>query len=735
MEIVPGNSVHFNHYLALLKGYCPTVQAMIVFDGELSFVWQSRDNSIDSERIATPLKTFRDSGNDGELINLDDGRKLEMLNLKTEHREVALTLCLCHGATENTLQPAAANENIGLLNEFLLVDYQQSLALARKEDELNHMTDELTRRYEELNLIYKAEDQAMNIYHGRELLRQLVMNTSRFLNVDIIFLYIAGKNIAMHKYKNDNPLFESDKLFHYLRQSVFPFIETDPQSIVINHIDDGIKLGFEQQTPYKHVVSPVVNADNQVIGLIAIASQNFSVDFSNSDRNLLDVMSKKASKIAQSHFDPLTGLENSNSFELIIKDLLKQSWGMDVNHAIANVDIDRMAVVNDISGRDAGDELIRKVGQTLAGMVRSRDVVARIGSDKFGILLENCDLSTARLVMKKIADEVGRIDMQWEGRSHEVSISTGIAPISTQSQSVTALMNAAETARNVSKERGRNNIHVLDIDDDDLLQRKEQIRWVGRIQSALRDDQLMLYAQLIKPLNSQVNQEHYEILLRMQDDDGSPIPPAKFLPAAESFYLMSSIDYWVINKAFSELAEFSQGPGSQPLPVSINLSGQTLNDPVGFADFIGEKLGHYQLNGEQICFEITESAAIANIDEARIFIEQVRTFGCKFSLDDFGTGLSSFAYLKNLKVDYLKIDGSFVIDIVNDPVCASLVGAINQVGHAMQLKTVAEFVENESIMKELAVIGVDYGQGYGLGRPLPLRDILAERIKTASKSA
>ena len=205
--------------------------------------------------------------------------------------------------------------------------------------------------------------------------------------------------------------------------------------------------------------------------------------------------------------------------------------------------------------------------------------------------------------MKMIADEVGRIDMQWEGRSHQVSISTGIAPISAQSQSVTALMNTAETARNVSKERGRNNIHVLDIDDDDLLQRKEQIRWVGRIQTALRDDRLMLYAQLIKPLNSTVDPPHYEILLRMQDDDGSPIPPGKFLPAAESFYLMSSIDYWVINKAFSELAEFSQGPGSETLPVSINLSGQSLNDPVGFADFIREKLGHYQLNGDQICFE------------------------------------------------------------------------------------------------------------------------------------
>ena len=632
------------------------------------------------------------------------------------------------------MQAVAANENIGLLNEFLLADYEQSLALASKEDELNHMTDELTRRYEELNLIYKAEDQALNIYHGRELLRQLVMNTSRFLNVDILFLYIAGKNIAMHKYKNDNPLFESDKLFDYLRDSVYPFLETEQQSLVINHVEDASKYNFTQNTPYKHVVSPVVNAENQVIGLLAIASQNFSVDFSNSDRNLLDVMSKKASKIAQSHFDPLTGLENSNSFELIVKDLLKQSWGTDVNHAIANVDIDRMAVVNDISGRDAGDQLIKQVGQKLAGMVRSRDVVARIGSDKFGVLLENCDLPTAQIVMKKISHAVSSIDFEWEGRTHEISVSIGIAPVTADAQSVTSLMNAAETARNVSKERGRNTIHVLDLEDSNLLERKEQIRWVGQIQSALRDDQLILFAQLIKPLKAKSDKSHYEILVRMQDDDGSVIPPGKFLPAAESFYLMSSIDYWVIDKTFSELAEHKQNSG-QGCGVSINLSGQSLNDPVGFAAYISNKLEEYQLDARDICFEITESAAIANIDDARFFIDQVSAYGCQFSLDDFGTGLSSFAYLKNLKVDFLKIDGSFVTDICTDPVCESMVAAINQVGHAMQLKTVAEFVENDAISQKLAEIGVDYGQGYGLGMPTPFTEILSSLPSTKSKSA
>ena len=734
MQQLNASSVHFDNYLALLKGFDPAVEGMIVFDHEGGFVWQDKGNALKPDVVMPRLKSFSDGDKDNELTSLEDGSNLELVNLRNQHGEVALTLCLYLGATDKTVQAVAANEKIALLNEFLLADYEQSQALASKEDELNHMTDELTRRYEELNLIYKAEDQAINIYHGRELLRQLVTNTSRFLNVDIIFLFIAGKNIAMHKYKNDNPLFESDRLFDYLRNSVYPFIEAEQQSLVVNHIEDASKYGFKENTPYKHIVSPVVNAENQVIGLLAIASQNFSVDFSNSDRNLLDVMSKKASKIAQSHFDPLTGLENSNSFELIIKDLLKQSWGTDVNHAIANVDIDRMAVVNDISGRDAGDQLIKQVGQKLAGIVRARDVVARIGSDKFGVLLENCDLPTAQIVMKKISHAVSSLDFEWEGKSHEVSVSIGIAPITAEAQSVTSLMNAAETARNVSKERGRNSIHVLDIEDRGLLERKEQIRWVGQIQSALRDDRFTLYAQLIKPLMSKTAKPHYEILLRLQDDDGSVIPPGKFLPAAENFYLMSSIDYWVIGKAFSEMAE-QIGKSGQACEISINLSGQSLNDPVGFAAYIGNKLEEYQLDAHNICFEITESAAIANIDDARFFIDQVGAYGCRFSLDDFGTGLSSFAYLKNLKVDYLKIDGSFVTDIVTDPVSSSMVAAINQVGHAMQLQTVAEFVENDAIEQKLIEIGVDFGQGYGLGKPLPFAEILASLPSTKSKSA
>jgi EAL domain-containing protein (putative c-di-GMP-specific phosphodiesterase class I) len=362
--------------------------------------------------------------------------------------------------------------------------------------------------------------------------------------------------------------------------------------------------------------------------------------------------------------------------------------------------------------------------------VRDHDLVARLSGDKFGVLLKNCDLMTAEVLMKKVSHGVSSLELEWEGERHQVSISIGIVPINSETKSVPSLLDSAETARNLSKQRGRNSIHVLEIEDDSLLRRKEEIRWVGRIQQALRDDRFCLYAQLIEPMQTCNSHQHYEILLRLQDEAGKIVAPGEFIPAAERFFLMSGLDLWVINRAFHELAEMHRGPCKRHCKISVNLSGQSLSDPFTLANYIENKLAEYGLDANDICFEITESAAIANLEEAATFIDQIRGLGCKFALDDFGTGLSSFSYLKNLKVDYLKIDGSFVSDIARDSVSESMVAAINQVGHALQLETVAEYVENDEIRQKLVSIGVDYGQGYGIGKPMPFCKIQAELTRT-----
>jgi len=727
------SNVHFGEYFALLKIIYPAINGLVIFDCDAKLIWQGSDGPLDPEQIQSLLPKFiRDDG-DSRFQNLLNGSTGELVKLKNQQDQPKLVICLCSEAQDKAeLKSLAGEETFTQLSEILLADYDQSIELAGKEDELMLMTDELTRRYEELNLIYKSEEQASDVSHGRELLRQLVLNTARFLSVDIIYLYIAGQNVSMRKFRNDNPIFHADALFKSLRTSIHSLLQNDAQSIVVNHTEERQKLGIEMDVPFKFVASPVVDDEGKTIGLLATASQEFAIDdFSNSDRNLLDVMAKKVSKIVQSHFDPLTGLENSHSFELILKDLLRNLTGREARHAIANIDVDRMAVVNDISGRDAGDHIIKVVSAKLSDLVRSQDMVARLGSDKFGVLMRNCDMATAEVIMKKASHAISSLDIEWEGNRHEVSVSIGIAPVNPQMQSVTSLLDAAETARDVSKQRGRNNIHVLEMEDSNLLQRKEQIRWVARIQEGLRDNRFRLYAQLIEPMHSLTSRLHYEILLRLQEADGTIIDPGAFIPAAESFYLMANVDLWVINQAFLELAEMYRRPFSRRFQVSINLSGQSLSDPFNLGSYIENKLEEYELDGTDICFEITESAAIANLDEAAAFIEHIRELGCKFSLDDFGTGLSSFTYLKSLNVDYLKIDGSFVRDIVGDPVSESMVAAINQVGQAMQLETVAEYVENDEIKQMLNIIGVNYGQGYSIGRPGLFRNIQQEYEESA----
>jgi len=727
------SQVYFGEYLALLRTIYPAVNGLIVFDRDARLTWQGDDSPVDPEQIQSLLPDFIRGDADSQLQDLLDGSTGELVKLKDRQDQVTLVICLCSESRDKSeVKSLAGSKAFAQLSEILRANYSQNIDLAHKEDELRLMTDELTRRHEELNLIYKSEEQASNVHHGREQLRQLVLNTARFLSVDIIYLYIAGLSISMRKFHNDTQIPHADVLFKCLRADIYPSLQADARSVVVNHSEGKQKLGIDSNLPFKFVACPVTDGEGKAIGLFVTANQESAIEnFSNGDRNLLDVMAKKVSKIVQSHFDPLTGLENSHSFELILKDLLKQVTGREARHAIANIDVDRMAVVNDISGREAGDHIIKAISAKLVDLVRPQDLVARLGGDKFGVLLRNCDLATAEVIMKKASHAISSLDIEWEGKRYEISVSIGIAPVNPQTQSVTYLLDAAETARDVSKQRGRNNIHTLENEDSNLLRRKEQIRWVARIQEGLRDNRFQLYAQLIEPMHSRSSRQHYEILLRLREADGTLIAPGAFIPAAESFYLMANIDQWVINQTFHEIAEMHRGPCPRRLQISINLSGQSLSDPYNLGSYIENKLEEYEIEGGDICFEITESAAIENLDDAAAFIEQIRGLGCKFSLDDFGTGLSSFTYLKKLKVDYLKIDGSFVRDIVADPVSESMVAAINQVGQAMQLETVAEYVENDEIKQLLNTIGVDYGQGFGIGKPGPFLDLQEEFEKSA----
>jgi len=385
------------------------------------------------------------------------------------------------------------------------------------------------------------------------------------------------------------------------------------------------------------------------------------------------------------------------------------------------LDLDQFKVVNDTCGHLAGDELLRQLGDLLKRNIRRHDFVARLGGDEFGILMHDCSLSEAFVACEKLRDMVRDFHFAWEDRSFTIGVSIGISAITGTSSSAVDLLKEADAACYAAKDKGRNRVHVYRPDDEELAMRQGEMQWVERIQQGLAQNRFCLYGQPIVAIGHEEEGLHFETLVRYQDENGRIIPPGAFLPAAERYNLASELDRWVVSHLFAWMAQ-KEGFLQQLSVCSVNLSGVSMSDETMLA-FISEQFDIWGIPPQKICFEVTETAAIANLSYATNFIHQLRDKGCSFSLDDFGSGLSSFAYLKNLPVDYLKIDGLFVKDILDDKVDLAMVKSINEVGHVMDKKTIAEFVENEQIFNLLNVLGVDYAQGYGIGKPVPLDEL------------
>ncbi|PPD31833.1 MAG: sensor domain-containing diguanylate cyclase [Methylomonas sp.] len=429
-----------------------------------------------------------------------------------------------------------------------------------------------------------------------------------------------------------------------------------------------------------------------------------------------------ADRIAyQASHDELTGLTNRRQFDEYIQSLVEKSQTDNSVHVMCYLDLDQFKVVNDTCGHLAGDELLRQLGELLRLQVRKTDVLARLGGDEFGILMSHCNVEQALLTSEKLRSAICDFQFAWDNRSFSVSVSIGIAPINRTSGNAVDILKEADAACYAAKERGRNRIHVFSSTDEELAERQGEMQWVEKIRLGIEENRFQLYGQLIVP-NSHIEEGlHFETLLRYRDEQGNIIPPGAFLPAAERYNIAPALDRWVISNLFEYL---STTPGFiERLELcSVNLSGLSLSDET-MLDFISKQFRKWQIPTYKICFEITETAAISNLSYAKQFIDSLRRKGCLFSLDDFGSGLSSFAYLKNLPVDFLKIDGLFVKDILEDKIDWTMVKAINEVGHVMNKKTIAEFVENQNIFELLKTLGVNYAQGYGIAKPIPLREL------------
>lgn len=433
---------------------------------------------------------------------------------------------------------------------------------------------------------------------------------------------------------------------------------------------------------------------------------------------------KLARQIAyQARHDALTGLLNRREFESRLEHALRGATEQGAEHVLLYLDLDQFKVVNDTCGHMAGDELLRQLTAVLSEHVRNRDTFARLGGDEFGVLLEHCRPDRGLELAEELRRAVLDFRFRWQDRVFALGVSIGMVCLNVHSEGSERVLSRADAACYAAKEAGRNRVIVADSDDGTLRARQHQAQWVMRIREALEHDRLQLRYQPIVAATGDESGLHYEVLVSLIGEQGEMVPPLAFLPAAERFGLMTQLDSWVVDHTLQWLAAHPQHVSELAL-CTVNLSGASVGNDE-FTRFLRERLDHYAIPPGKLCFEITETVAVSSLRRTREFMEAFRRHGCRFSLDDFGSGFSSYTYLKHLPVDYLKIDGAFVKDIADDAVDRAMVESINRLGHVLGKRTIAEFVETQVVFDRIRELGVDYVQGYAVARPQPLDSLVA----------
>ena len=462
------------------------------------------------------------------------------------------------------------------------------------------------------------------------------------------------------------------------------------------------------------MATPLARKDGQIFGAVLVLN----------DVTNIRILSRRL-KYQASH-DILTKLINRSEFEKRLNGAITLAQNHEGNSAVLYIDLDRFKLINDICGHAAGDELLKQVAKLLRSIVEKKNSVARMGGDEFAVLIEDTNIDDAEKVAEKILADLAAYRFSWDEKTFSIECSIGLAEIQPSCDGLTYILNAVDSACYLAKESGRNCIRKYCDGDDTIIERKGQERWIQHFDRAIETNGLVLYAQPIVSLaKDKPKKTSIEVLVRMLDEDGSIIPPNAFLPAVERYDRAYKLDRWIIEKVFQYISE-NKRKVKELTKISINLSGQSVAEDE-LLPFIQDKTREYKIDSRKICFEVTETAAIANLTTAIDLIEQLKDDGFLFALDDFGSGLSSFAYLKTLPVDFLKIDGIFVKDMQTDKVNYAMVKAIHEMSAVLDKQTIAEYVENEAVVELLTEIGVDYGQGFHLGKPEPIENYLANK--------
>jgi diguanylate cyclase (GGDEF)-like protein len=709
----------FDPYGRLLRMLMPSLRGVVVHDGFANLVWASDEFDLADEpelikdAIAQALTDATEFAGVVRTLDADcaaysfairGSEQIELLGV------VSLITRLSGKQTE-----ARPLQTVRQLVQPALECLRRELSLRLK---LGSRERDLDVRERDLDLMLEISSHHSAASSDSDEFGLIMKTGLERMGCALAALWVPDKNIALSLTRSGAPM--SQESLQRAKHHLMAWMQLQQRTLVVNHIS---KVASDVAAPYKILACPVRHPSERVMGVLALFNPPSAPDFDLHQTRIAEVLAKRATSIIQAQYDSSTGLMTRQAFERQAGALLASTSAE--THVILYLDIDRLHVINETFGMHVGDDVIVSVAECMAKSLPAGALSARISGDRLAALIPNSDMDTGAVVAEKIRTAAAAIVPRPGQGSFEVSACLGVAPIGRSDNPLAHALATAEIACKAAKDRGRNRVEIFQDSDQSIIRRHTDILVIGKLRDALGNDSFRLDAQPILPLRCNYGRPRFELLIRMLGDRGEIIPPCKFLSAAERYQLMPTVDRWVVHRACSLLGEYSASVGEEVARFAINLSGQSLQDE-SFLPYVIEEIKASSLPPGVLCFELTETATIGNLVKAQNFIRSLQDLGCQFALDDFGTGVSSLAYLKDLSVNYLKIDGSFVRDAVTNSRSESMIKAIAQLAKVMCMETIAEYVETDLLRVRMADLGVDYGQGFAMGKAQPLEDLLRE---------
>jgi diguanylate cyclase (GGDEF)-like protein len=708
---------NFEPYGRLLRMLMPSLCGVVVHDGFSNIVWASDEWDLgdDVELVKDAIaNALTDPTEFAGIARFDADRAVYSFAVRGEHIEllgvVSMQVRLSRARTEG--RPL---QYVRQLVQPALECLRRELSLRSK---LGSRERDLGIRERDLSLMLDMSSNQTATGDADEF--DLILKTGlEHMGCALAALWVPDKGIAVSMTRSGNPM--APESLQRAQQHLMAWMQLQQRTIVVNHIS---KVASDVAAPYKILACPVRHPSERVMGVLALFNPPSAHDFDSHQTRIAELLAKKAMFVIQAQYDSSTGLMTRHAFERQAA-LLLASAGASDTYCILYLDIDRLHVINETFGMHVGDDVIARVAECAANALPDSALSARISGDRLAALIPYTDMESAAAIAERIRERAADISPRAGHGSFEVSVCIGVAPVGRSEHALAHALATAEIACKAAKDRGRNRVEVFQDSDQSIIRRHTDILVIGKLRDALDNDSFRLDAQPILPLRGNYGRPRFELLIRMLGERGEIIPPGKFLSSAERYQLMPTVDRWVVRRACELLGAHSEAFGEDIGRFAINLSGQSLQDE-SFLEFVVDQIKTSKLSPNVLCFELTETATVGNLVKAEHFLRALQDLGCQFALDDFGTGVSSLAYLKDLSVNYVKIDGSFVRDSLLNSRSESMIKAIAQLAKVMCMETIAEYVETDALRARMADLGVDYGQGFAMGKAQPLEDLLQE---------